>query len=78
MELGWWNRDERHGKYQVHLEVFGQKLRWRRQLARFEPWEDFSPTEEDWDRAIELVENRYQRRLVREDVVRLIRRRGTG
>jgi hypothetical protein len=79
MELGWWNRDADGKKFQVHLEVFGGQLLWRCQRARFEPWEDYvNPTEEDWAKALELAENRLQRRLTTGDVVEKIRRRGMG
>jgi hypothetical protein len=33
------------------------------------------PTEEDWEMALDLVEKRFVRRLVREDVVKLVRER---
>lgn len=77
MELGWWKRDEDGNKYQVHLEVFGGKLRWRWQRKRFEPWEDYpAPTDEDWETALELAEKRLQRRLIGKELVEKIRRRG--
>ena len=79
MEFGWWNRNEDGKKYQVHLEVFGKKLRWRCQRARFEPWEDYAdPTEDDWERALQMAENRFQRKLLRIDILELIRTRGEG
>ncbi|HEX9784823.1 MAG TPA: hypothetical protein VGA56_19100 [Opitutaceae bacterium] len=78
MELGWWRRDEEHGKHQVHLRIFGGKLVWRRQMKRFSPWEPYvNPDDEDWERALELAENRLQRRLTTKDVVDMIRRRET-
>jgi hypothetical protein len=76
MELGWWKRNEEGKKYQVNVRVYGKELRWTCQRARFEPWEPYGPpTEEDWDMALDLVEKRYVRRLVREDVVKLVRER---
>ncbi|RME69236.1 MAG: hypothetical protein D6781_09080 [Verrucomicrobia bacterium] len=76
MEIGWWKRDEEGRKYQVHLELFGRKLRWRWQRARFERWEDYpDPTDEDWERALELAENRYNRRLITREVLEMIRER---
>jgi hypothetical protein len=79
MELGWWNRDADGNKFQVHLEVFGGKLLWRCQRKRHEPWEDYtSPTDEDWATALELAENRLQRRLTTYAMVEKIRRRGVG
>ncbi len=77
MELGWWKRDAELGKHQVCLKIFGGKLIWRRQMKRFEQWQDYaSPSEEDWETAVELAENRLQRRLTTKDVVELIRNRG--
>lgn len=79
MELGWWNRDDEGNKYQVHLELFGGKLLWRCQRKRHDPWQDYtSPSEEDWKTALELAENRYQRRLTTKDIVERIRRRELG
>lgn len=79
MEMGWWNRDEDGKKYQVHLEVFGGQLRWQFQRERFATWEVYAnPTEEDWATALELAENRLQRRLTTKDVVEKIRRRDLG
>lgn len=77
MELGWWKRDESGRKYQVNVRLFGKQLQWTCQRERFEPWEDYGPpTAEDWDKALELAENRYQRRLIRKDALDLVRRRG--
>ena len=76
MELGWWSRDDDGRKFQINVRVFGKKLQWRCQRERFEPWTEYGPpTDEDWDKALELVENRFQRKLVREDVVKLVRER---
>lgn len=77
MELGWWNRDEEGRKYQVHLELFGGKLQWRCQRGRHTRWEDYpNPSDEDWDTAERLAENRYVRRLIREDTLKLVKKRG--
>lgn len=79
MEIGWWKRDDEGQKYQVHLNLFGGKLKWSCQRKRAECWTDYGPpTEEDWATALELAENRYQRRLITKDVVEMIRRRGVG
>ncbi len=79
MELGWWNRDVDGKKFQVHLEVFGGKLRWRCQRRRYEPWKDYAtPTDEDWATALDLAQNRLQRRLTTRDIVEKIRRRELG
>jgi len=76
MELGWWNRDGDGKKFQVRLEVFGGQLQWRCQRERFAPWEDYAnPTDEDWATALELAENRLQRRLTTKNIVEKIRRR---
>ena len=75
MELGWWNRDAEGKKFQVHLEVFGGKLLWRCQRKRHEAWQEYPPTEEDWVTALELAENRLQRRLTTYAMVAKIRRR---
>lgn len=76
MELGWWKRNEEGKKYQVNVRVYGKELQWTCQRSRFEPWEPYGPpTEEDWETALDLVEKRFVRRLVREDVVKLVRER---
>lgn len=77
MELGWWNRDEDGKKYQVNVRLFGMQLQWTCQRGRFQSWEKYEfPTEEDWDRAIQQAENRYQRRLMTKDALELVRKRG--
>lgn len=79
MELGWWKRDAEGQKFQVHLRLFGGKLHWECQMKRHEPWKTYAaPTDEDWTTALELAENRYQRRLVTARAVELVRRRGKG
>jgi len=76
MEIGWWNRDEDGKKYQVHLTVFGGKLIFRYQPKRFEPWRDYpSPTDEDWETALQQAERCLVRRLTTDKVVEKIRRR---
>jgi hypothetical protein len=77
MELGWWKRDDDGKKYQIHLEMFGGKLRWRCQRQRAERWQDYGPpSDEDWTMAVKLAEHRYYRRLITKQVVELVRRRG--
>ena len=79
MEMGWWNRDAAGKKFQVHLEVFGGELLWRCQRKRHEPWVEYTaPTDDDWAKALELAENRLQRRLTTYAMVDKIRRRGVG
>ena len=62
----------------MHLNLFGGKLKWSCQRKRAEPWTDYRPVAEDWDTALREAEDRYQRRLIRKDVVEMIRRRGLG
>jgi hypothetical protein len=77
MELGWWKRDDEGRKFQVHLNLFGGKLAWTWQRARHEPWGPYEkPTDEDWATALELAQNRYQRRLITAYALELVRRRG--
>jgi hypothetical protein len=71
-EFGWWDRDEDGRKYQVKAAVFGGKLSWTCQRARFEPWETYEPLEQDWETLEELARNRFQRALVRQECLDVI------
>lgn len=74
--IGWNKRDPELGKLKIEARIFGSQLTFHRQSGRFEPWETFTPTEEDWDQLIELAENKFQRGKVQEKHMRIIRARG--
>jgi hypothetical protein len=44
--------------------------------VRFEQWETFTPSEEDWDKLNELAENKFQRGKMQKKQMRIIRARG--
>lgn len=64
MEFGWWKKFDDGKKYQMLVEVFGQKITWTRKHGHNTSWEPYRcPTNEDWDKLIAEAERRVPRRL---------------
>ena len=77
VEIGFWKRTEDGRKFQVRLRVFGGKIRWECQPARFEDWVPYTaPDDEDWDTVIAEANKREPRRVIHDKILALIRRRG--
>jgi len=74
--IGWIKRDPELGKLKIEARFFGSALRFYRQAARFEQWEAFEPSDEDWDKLSELAENKYQRGKVQDKHLKLVKARG--
>ena len=74
--IGWNKRDPELGKLKIEARFFGPALTFHRQSGRFEQWETFTPSEEDWDKLIELAENKFQRGKVKKKQMQIIRARG--
>lgn len=76
--IGWIKKDPELGKLKVEARIFGNKLTFYRQSARFELWEEFKPSPEDWDALNELAANKFNRGKVQAAHLRLIQSRGRG
>ena len=74
--IGWNTKDPERGKLKIEARIFGNKLTFYRQAGRFENWEAFTPTNEDWDKVIQLAENKFQRGKVQSQHLKLIQARG--
>lgn len=74
--IGWIKRDPELGKLKIEARFFGSQLTFHRQSERFAAWEEFEPSEEDWDQLNELAENKAQRGKVSAKHLRLVRLRG--
>lgn len=74
--IGWNKRDPELGKLKIEARFFGPTLTFHRQVGRFEQWETFTPSEEDWDKLTELAENKFQRGKVQKKQMQIIRARG--
>lgn len=74
--IGWNKRDPELGKLKIEARFHGDKLTVYRQSGRFEPWEAFTPDEEDWDTLTKLAENKFNRGKVQEKHMRVILARG--
>jgi len=74
--IGWNKRDPERGKLKIEARFFGPHLTFHRQAARFEPWETFTPSEEDWDKLTELAENKFDRGKLNDSQMKIIRARG--
>ncbi len=74
--IGWIKRDPELGKLKIEARFFGPALTFHRQAGRFEQWETFTPDEEDWDKLVELAENKFQRGKLKQAQLRIIQARG--
>jgi hypothetical protein len=74
--IGWNKRDPELGKLKIEARFFGSALTFYRQSGRFEQWETFTPSEEDWDKLNVLAENKFQRGKMQKKQMRIIRARG--
>lgn len=77
VEIGYWKRTDDGRKFQVRLRVFGGKIIWEHQPARFEDWIPYpEPDDEDWETVIGEANKREPRRVIHDKILALIRRRG--
>lgn len=77
LEIGFWKRTEDGRKLQVRLRVFGGKIIWECQPARFQAWEPYlTPDDDDWGKVIAEANKREPRRVIHDKMLALIRRRG--
>ena len=74
--LGWNKKDPELGKLEIEARIFGDKLTFHRQRARFEEWEEFKPTEEDWDVANMHALNKFNRGKLQERHLKVFQARG--
>lgn len=74
--IGWIKKDPELGKLKIEARIFGNKLTFYRQSARFENWEEFTPNAEDWDTINELAVNKFQRGKVQAQHLKVIQARG--
>jgi len=74
--IGWIKKDPELGKLKIEARFFGNSLSFYRQAERFEQWEVFEPSEEDWDKLTTLAENKFQRGKAQEKHMKLVRARG--
>lgn len=64
MEFGWWERDEEKTNWNISVRYHGGKVTFSRKYGHNNPWEDFTPTEDQWDRLLKEAERRLPRRLM--------------
>ncbi|MEZ5277600.1 MAG: hypothetical protein R3F07_14565 [Opitutaceae bacterium] len=76
-KIGWWKRDDDGRKFQVQFRYFGDKPSWHCQMARFEDWQPYEPTDEDWDKAIQDMTDRLNRGLIRAHQLEMVKKRGS-
>jgi len=84
-EVTWTEKlpDRTHREVRVHFH--GGKTYWRERISASrrarpdERWNtDCQPTEEDWDRLLQEVRDRYQRRTARQEDIDVVLSRATG
>ncbi|MCH6258963.1 hypothetical protein MLD52_20575 [Puniceicoccaceae bacterium K14] len=75
-QIGWIERDEELGKLKIEVRFFGDQITFVRQAGRFEPFNEFKPTKEHWDKLEELGKNKFQRGKLTGRYMKLIEARG--
>ena len=63
MEFGWWDKDD-DVKWQINARFHGGAVVFSRKTGHNSSWEDFAPTDAQWDRLIGEAERRLPRRLM--------------
>lgn len=64
MEFGWWDKDADGVKWQINARFHGGAVVFSRKTGHNSSWEDFAPTDAQWDRLISEAERRLPRRLM--------------
>ena len=64
MEFGWWEKDEEGKKWQINARFHGGNVVFSRHHGHHTSWEDFDPSDEQWDRLLKEAERRLPRRLM--------------
>ncbi len=75
-QIGWIERDPELGKLKIEVRIFGDKITFVRQAGRFEHFEEFKPSEEQWDQLIELGRNKFNRGKINARYMKLFEARG--
>ncbi|MES1167563.1 MAG: hypothetical protein ABUL61_00195 [Oleiharenicola lentus] len=64
MEFGWQERDDEGTKWQISARFHAGSVVFSRRSGHNNGWEDFAPTDAQWDRLISEAERRLPRRLM--------------
>jgi len=64
MEFGWWDKDDEGTKWHIKARFHGGNVVFSRKHGHHSSWDDFAPTDEQWDRLISEAERRLPRRLM--------------
>ncbi len=64
MEFGWQDRDEDGTKWQICARFHAGHVVFSRRTGHNNGWEDYVPTDTQWDRLISEAERRLPRRLM--------------
>lgn len=64
MEFGWWSRDDEGKKWQISVRFHGGNVTFSRKHGHHTSWEDYEPTDEEWDKLLAEAEKRLPRRLM--------------
>lgn len=72
--LGWHKRGEDGERLNIEFALVRQKAAWKVQHARYEPREDYQPTDEDWDTLFETMDRHLARGKVSHTDYKIVRR----
>lgn len=84
-EITWVDKLPDRSRREVRVQFYGGKLYWReritatRRAREGETWnEEVEPSEEDWERLLDEVKRRFQRRTARQEDLDLVEKRIVG
>ena len=73
--LNWYRRDEETGKrLQIEFKLIKEKPHWKIHRERFEPREDYTPDEQDWEDLLEFMDRQLRRGKVYPADIEIVRR----
>ena len=64
MLFGWWEKDEEGVKWHINVRFHGGNVVFSRKTGHNSSWEDFAPSDDQWDRLLSEAERRLPRRLM--------------
>lgn len=64
MEFGWWDKDEEGKKWQISVRFHAGRVVFSRKHGHNTSWDDFAPSDGQWDRLLSEAERRLPRRLM--------------
>lgn len=75
MKFGWQKRTVEKGKEKIDVQFFAGELIWKSQAGRAEPYEEFQPDCDDWEKLEAELSRRTSRMNVDKRILKLVANR---